>query len=1064
MKSRRLLLGVVAWVALLAGWLLRPLPESSPATSTRTIANPSGDPRDGKTAANGATARPSTPLSAIIRRSETALDPFRLWSEKYATATDSDRAGLLAEGRLLAQARHEAMALLIQRDPQAAIANVLPYRLRSELPAEIASVIEKPVRGRGDYSVLGSSGEGNQDGARPIRRVTSLNGEYYDTYTYGERLNHITTRNVNIVGVGLSRDGQAGLLALRDRSIEVLDKDEAAAIKASQKSESICAVSGKASNSQNDEQAVTTGPDVHWFCRGGHMEEWVLQQNGQYALAAAGGSGSSGGTSAVVPPTHAQGNKRLLVIRVRFPDQPANFEPATDADLQVALQRVVNDWAAWSYGKLQAEYVFSPTLTAPKTEAAYAASGFAEDLLSTDILALAQSITVGTNHPYASGQFDFTCQVFSSTLFGTTYCGLAEVGSTRSWIRCTQPRVFAHEWGHNFGLWHANRWEVTTESPIGPGANVEYGGRYSTMNSGFFYFAAPAYNTAERWNMGWLSATNIATPTLSTTVRIFDAETTNLVAGRAYSLRVPKDNRQYVLEWRPRFDPDGAHESGTDNGAIAMWHYNNIQFSSGNALGTEVLDMNPFSLGGGKPGTTDSPLVVGRTLSDPDAGVYFTPLSKGGIFPNDYIDIAVRFEKAGSNSPPVSTVAASATSVGVNEAVILQASATDPDGDTLSYWWDFGNNTGSIDNQPVQTNRWAAAGDYYVRCVVSDGRGGVNTRTVAIRVGTPNTYVFAGRVANGSGVPLAGALVDDGNGHQAYTDFEGRYLLGGQPAGRLTTLSATLNGFVLTPRFSQPFSVSTSATGLDFTAVAQPVHALTLEQWLGITGATVADLTGNPRFPKQPDTTRILTDIAEADPGVGDNYGQRMRGWFSPPASGAYIFYIASDDASQLALSTDDQAANLKTIASVSAWTGYREWNRFSSQKSQPVTLIAGQRYYLEALQKEATGGDSFSLGADFPDGTQQRPLPASYFDPVLPTPPTPPATVISVAASDPSATEDGDNGAFTVSRTGSTAAAITVYFQVSGTATAGSDYIPFGLSVSIPAGSASTTIPVTPV
>ncbi len=74
-------------------------------------------------------------------------------------------------------------------------------------------------------------------------------------------------------------------------------------------------------------------------------------------------------------------------------------------------------------------------------------------------------------------------------------------------------------------------------------------------------------------------------------------------------------------------------------------------------------------------------------------------------------------------------------------------------------------------------------------------------------------------------------------------------------------------------------------------------------------------------------------------------------------------------------------------------------------------------------------------------------------------------AITVTVTANDPTATEAGPTtGQFTVTRTGSTTSALTVYFAVSGTATSGSDYNSIGTSVTIPAGSASATITVTPI
>jgi hypothetical protein len=74
------------------------------------------------------------------------------------------------------------------------------------------------------------------------------------------------------------------------------------------------------------------------------------------------------------------------------------------------------------------------------------------------------------------------------------------------------------------------------------------------------------------------------------------------------------------------------------------------------------------------------------------------------------------------------------------------------------------------------------------------------------------------------------------------------------------------------------------------------------------------------------------------------------------------------------------------------------------------------------------------------------------------------PATV-TVAASDANASETGpDAGAFTFTRTGSTASALVVQYTIGGTATNGADYAPLSGSVTIPAGQASAIVAVSPV
>ena len=71
----------------------------------------------------------------------------------------------------------------------------------------------------------------------------------------------------------------------------------------------------------------------------------------------------------------------------------------------------------------------------------------------------------------------------------------------------------------------------------------------------------------------------------------------------------------------------------------------------------------------------------------------------------------------------------------------------------------------------------------------------------------------------------------------------------------------------------------------------------------------------------------------------------------------------------------------------------------------------------------------------------------------------------MSVVATDASAAEAGpDAGTFTISRTGSTAAALTVGMAFSGTAIGGVDYAAQPGSIVIPAGQSSVTVTLTPI
>jgi hypothetical protein len=156
------------------------------------------------------------------------------------------------------------------------------------------------------------------------------------------------------------------------------------------------------------------------------------------------------------------------------------------------------------------------------------------------------------------------------------------------------------------------------------------------------------------------------------------------------------------------------------------------------------------------------------------------------------------------------------------------------------------------------------------------------------------------------------------------------------------------------------------------------------EWWTGIGGASVPDLTSNAAYPASPSGRGIASSF-EAPTDWADNYGTRMRGWLTAPATGNYTFWIASDDGGELWLSTDANPANRTLVARVPGWTSSREWGKYPEQQSAPIPLAAGRRYFVEALQKEGGGGDNLAVRWQLPDATIEGPIPGSRLDPVDP-------------------------------------------------------------------------------
>jgi hypothetical protein len=91
---------------------------------------------------------------------------------------------------------------------------------------------------------------------------------------------------------------------------------------------------------------------------------------------------------------------------------------------------------------------------------------------------------------------------------------------------------------------------------------------------------------------------------------------------------------------------------------------------------------------------------------------------------------------------------------------------------------------------------------------------------------------------------------------------------------------------------------------------------------------------------------------------VGDNLGTRVRAILTAPATGSYTFWVASDDAGAVYLSPSTNPSQAVKIARVDGHTGQGAFDNDPSQMSTPVTLQAGQQYFVEAYTKEGGGED----------------------------------------------------------------------------------------------------------
>lgn len=223
----------------------------------------------------------------------------------------------------------------------------------------------------------------------------------------------------------------------------------------------------------------------------------------------------------------------------------------------------------------------------------------------------------------------------------------------------------------------------------------------------------------------------------------------------------------------------------------------------------------------------------------------------------------------------------------------------------------------------------------------------------------------------------------------------------------------------------------------------------------------------------------VTVSINGAEAPVNDsvnNYAHRMSGWYIPPANGNYVFFLSSDDDSDLFLSTDATAANKQLIAQANTWSASREWLTangggitnpadpavFLKRSDQwtngldvapftnGIALLGGHAYYIEADQSQGGGGDNLAILAqtvgqvDPTNGTP--PIPANQLSLI-----TKPTTTLTFT-NQPHNTKvfEGGTPIFTAAATSDSEFAVLYQWQRNGTNIPGATTTSYSLTATV--------------
>src|SRR5438552_75151 len=310
-------------------------------------------------------------------QADAAHDQFARWAEQYLSASiTGGKAALLAQGKELATARREALAALIETNPKRALELAAPYKWHEELPAEIAALLERRVSGRGNYSVFGAVPlEGQKEFVGPILRYVTIESNSYRAFVYGRRQHQISQSELALHGIAIN-----DALALHEDPLRVLEPEEARAIlgRALPGRDPVCSISGLPTTVIGQATVVAYGDQIFQLCRMSHAAEL----NRRLILAEGGLSTESGGARTNLPPVSPEwthGPKRVLFMRVNFPDDPT--EPITESEAMALMNQVNEFYLESSFNKTTLVPTVTPLLTLPQAKLYYSLKGPGELML-----------------------------------------------------------------------------------------------------------------------------------------------------------------------------------------------------------------------------------------------------------------------------------------------------------------------------------------------------------------------------------------------------------------------------------------------------------------------------------------------------------------------------------------------------------------------------------------------------------------------------------------------------------------------------------------------------------
>ncbi len=1000
-----------------------------------------------------ATRGPSSLAQAAteLRPSIEEVAEFRDWARTYLAVPESEKPAMLKQGKALAIAHTKRMAELIRKDPEQAIANAVPMVIRQDLPLSVVELLEERVNIKASLTVNGNAplpGQENSPDFKPYTRVVSTTeGEHWNAFVYGRRgqQRSLSSTFVNGISVGYDMavsDSRVRQLEIGERPVPG-ERDLVESCPVSDEETEVARTeSGALPPITEETPAFETAERIIFVCSSGHIEqvaeEYATEEERLHwesltpSLNAGAGSGAPTGTVGSIPSTVTTGQRSLLYVRVTFPDHM--IDPQSEAECHESLRQMAEWVSVTSYGRLYYTYTVTPLIVLPYPESWYMQRQ--NEGASADSILRGHAITLARAVGYDN--FAYNNEVIRWSGVVGPYAGSAGVGGRNINLKTSNADTLLHELGHNLGLWHANYWQSSPPSSVGPGTNAEYGNTFDVLGSAgnIGQFTASFKNA-----INWLPNDTHWTVHQSGVYRIHQYDVSMQDPVHRYALRIRKDvERDYWAEFRQLHTGN----TGFMNGLMLTWDrwgQGNIGGSGGSPGngsngGAQLLDMTPGSFGNGITDTrNDSALWMGRTFSDPDANVHITPIAKNDTTPPS-TDVYIHTGDHRVNVAPTLSINASSISVAANTSVTFTATASDPDGDSIAYAWVFNDGTYSTNNSAVQTKSWSTEGNYQVLCTASDMKGKRTTRAILVTVGSPTTFSVSGNLTGPDGQPIEGVYVashvpSNNTSHPnsstfrgTWSDSDGNYTLTNLAAGSYV-ISPNLYPNVFSPsNFTNPVVVGPSITNRNFGSSSLPSISLRITDATANEGSTPG--TGTIRIERTGSTANAL----------------RVQ-----------IFNTNTGTATR---NTDYTLSPAPTASTAGGGSGTSEYTIPAGASFLDITVTPVNDSVAEGTEYASLDFANTSGGYILAGSAVARVEIIDDENGSLP--------VVKLTSLDHVASESGgDTAQFRLERNGSTTTNLTVNLTMSGIATNNADFT-LPSSVVIPAGSTFTNLSLIPI